>query len=725
MGWFDEQVRLRQENDRDALRDSYAGLAAVLTGRRHVAARPKAEDEIEEICSFFHLKPAPIPDSVLDINDRIECALRPAGILKRRVRLEGTWWKDGISPLLCQTRDREVVALIPRASGGYRRMNRQTGRYEKLTHKSQDEFLKDAVCFYKPLPQRPLTPADLIRHLLYSLSSFDWLGIAGVSLLCVLLGMLTPLVNQILFNQILPVGDSELVLSVAFLLLGTAVSLFLLDVSRALIKARFLTKMDVALECAVIGRVINLPTGFFMGHSAGELSERIHHLNELCGLVCEAGLGVALPALFSLAYLGQIAGLTPALILPSALILSVQLCMAGAAIVLRIRLIRKQMEAQRKVGGIVFSLFSGIQKIKLCGSEKRAFKNWAVLYGKQASSVYNPPLFLKIETALSTVLVLAGTVFIYLSAAKSGVTPAQYMAFSAAYGLLNGAIQRLIGAAGILSFIAPIIESTKPILEAAPETTENKLSLDGISGNIELNNVSFRYDDNGPLILDDVSLKIRKGQYVAIVGKTGCGKSTLMRLLLGFEKPQAGAIYYDNKDIQSLELKSLRRNIGVVLQNSRLFTGDIYSNITISAPWLTMDDAWEAARLSGMEEDIRNMPMGMHTVLSEGSGGISGGQRQRLMIARAIAPKPKLLLMDEATSALDNLTQKQVSDALGAIKSTRIVIAHRLSTIKQCDRILVLEGGKIVEDGSYEELCSKNGFFADLVRRQQVDVASD
>ena len=224
-----------------------------------------------------------------------------------------------------------------------------------------------------------------------------------------------------------------------------------------------------------------------------------------------------------------------------------------------------------------------------------------------------------------------------------------------------------------------------------------------------------------PNVIDNLSLKIKAGQYVAIVGKTGCGKSTLMRLLLGFEKADRGAIYYDNKDINSLDLKSLRRKIGSVMQNGKLFQGDIYSNITISAPWLSVDEAFEAADIAGIGEDIRRMPMGMFTMISEGSGGISGGQRQRLMIARAIAPKPKILMFDEATSALDNITQKKVCEALDAMKCTRIVIAHRLSTIKQCDRIIVLDGGHIVEDGTYDELISKKGFFYELVERQRID----
>ena len=246
-----------------------------------------------------------------------------------------------------------------------------------------------------------------------------------------------------------------------------------------------------------------------------------------------------------------------------------------------------------------------------------------------------------------------------------------------------------------------------------------------LGGNIELNHVSFRYSDAMPDVLDDLSIRIKSGEYVAIVGETGCGKSTLVRILLGFEKPRVGAVFYDGKDINSLDLRSLRRHIGVVMQNGKLLMGSIFENITISAPWLGMDDAWEAAEAAGIAQDIREMPMGMQTMISEGQGGISGGQKQRLLIARAIAPKPNILIFDEATSALDNLTQKKVTEALDSYKCTRLVIAHRLSTIQACDRILVLRNGKIAEDGTYDELIAENGFFAELVERQRLDTGDD
>ena len=246
-----------------------------------------------------------------------------------------------------------------------------------------------------------------------------------------------------------------------------------------------------------------------------------------------------------------------------------------------------------------------------------------------------------------------------------------------------------------------------------------------VSGRIEVSHVSFRYSEQMPYVLRDMNLTIRSGEYVAIVGRTGCGKSTLVRLLLGFEKPETGAIYYDQRDLNDIDPRSLRRHIGVVIQNGGLFQGDIYSNIAISAPSLTIEEAWEAAEKAGIADDIREMPMGMNTVISEGQGGISGGQKQRLMIARAIAPKPQILIFDEATSALDNKTQKQVSDALDELHCTRIVIAHRLSTIRNCDRILVMDQGAIVEEGRYDELIARNGRFAELVARQRLDRPED
>lgn len=408
-------------------------------------------------------------------------------------------------------------------------------------------------------------------------------------------------------------------------------------------------------------------------------------------------------------------------VIASLIIILVTLIFTLATTFYQMRISRQQMELSVQESGVSYALITGIQKIKLSGAEKRAFARWSSLYAKEVQMSYNPPAFLRFNAAFSTAISLTGTIVMYYMSVKSGISVADYYAFNTACGMVSGAFLSLAGIATTLAQIRPILELTRPVLEAVPEVSEGKQVLSRLSGGIELSNVSFRYNENMPLVIDDLSLKIRPGQYVAIVGETGCGKSTLMRILLGFEKPLKGAVYYDGKDLAALDLKSLRRRIGVVMQNGKLFQGDIYSNIVISAPQLTMDQAWEAAEMAGIAEDIRRMPMGMHTIISEGSGGISGGQRQRLMIARAIAPKPKILMFDEATSALDNVTQKIVSDSLESLKCTRIVIAHRLSTIRQCDRIIYLEKGKIVEDGTYEELIARNGRFAELVERQRLD----
>ena len=464
---------------------------------------------------------------------------------------------------------------------------------------------------------------------------------------------------------------------------------------------------------------------FFKQYSAGELSSRAAQVGPLCRMLVSTVLSTGLTSLFSLIYISQIFAYAPTLVAPALTILLVTVVFSVASSLAQMKISTEQMTLSGRESGMTYALITGIQKIKLAGAEKRAFARWGNLYAQSAKMTYDPPMFLKLNSVISLAISLTGTLVMYYMSVRAGLSVADYYAFNTAYGMVSGAFLSLAGIALSAAQIRPILTMVQPFFDAVPEVSDGKQVIERLSGGIELNNVSFRYNENMPLILDDLSLKIRPGQYVAIVGRTGCGKSTLLRLLLGFEKPQKGAIYYDGKDLERIDLRSLRRRIGVVMQNGKLFQGDIYSNIVISAPWLSQQDAWEAAELTGIAEDIRRMPMGMNTIISEGSGGISGGQRQRLMIARAIAPKPKILMFDEATSALDNITQKKVSESLDRLKCTRIVIAHRLSTIRQCDRILVLDQGKIVEDGTYDELIASDGFFAELVARQRLDDAPD
>jgi NHLM bacteriocin system ABC transporter ATP-binding protein len=728
MGWFSDQVKSRKENDNIQVENSFYDLSSVIMGHSKISAainndRIKTRNAIEEICKYFKAEICDIPDNIHEMNEQIEFLLRPSGIMHRNVVLNGKWWKKCAGPLMCATKSGDVAALMPLPVSGYRFFDYNQNKMVRVNSKTVNQLEENAMCFYRPFPREPVKMGGFMRFLMSSLSKADIIMVVLAALAVSLLGLFMPMATNLIFTSIIPSGEKILLVSIAFMLVGISVSVFLINVTKSMIQSRIQTKLDVALQGALMARVINLPARFFKDYSSGELAGRVESVNILCGMICEAILGGGLTALFSLVYIIQIAFIAKSLALPALLVTLVQLVVLVTGVIINQKRMCRQLKAKASVEGTVFSLYSGIQKIKLSGCEKRAFSKWAALYRAEAENKFNPPFFLKIQLALIQVITLAGTLLFYYTSAVSGITSSQYVAFNTSFGMVSGAILALAGMADVFSYIRPGFDMIEPILSEQPEVSKNKKIVHSFSGAIELNNVSFRYQEDGPLILDNLSLKIRRGQYIAIVGKTGCGKSTLMRMLLGFEKPQKGAIYYDGADIEKLDLRSLRRNVGVVMQNGKLFAGNIFSNITISAPWLTLDDAWKAAEITGIADDIRDMPMGMNTVISEGAGGISGGQKQRLMIARAIAPGPKILMLDEATSALDNLTQKQVSESLNAMKSTRIVIAHRLSTIKECDRIIVLDKGKIIEDGSYEKLIAQNGFFAELVSRQRLDIA--
>lgn len=729
MGWFDEQVRQRIENDQAAFQDAFTQMAGAVIGGRASAALgaggKRAENAIQEILNYYHIKPQKLPGNLKDLNEQLEYLMRPSGVMRRQVTLEKGWYKDAIGPMLgTRTDDGSVVALIPSGFSGYRFFDETLGKYRKLSRRTEGLIAKDAICFYKPFPLKKLTLADLSRYLVESLSLSDFVLVGLSTLAVTLVGMLTPRLNSILFSTVIQSGNLQLLWAITvFFLCVSAASLFL-NAVRTLLMARINTKLDLSVQAATMMRILSLPADFFKQFSSGELSSRTHQITTLTSTLANTLLSTGLTSLFSLSYLGQIFVYAPGLVVPALTVTVATAVLTAVSTLAQMKISQRQMELSAQESGLSYALITGVQKLKLAGAERRSFARWAEQYSKGATLLYNPPLFLKLNGVISTGISLIGSIVMYYFAVVSEVSVADYYAFNTAYGMVSGAFLSLSGMALTAAQIKPVYEMVKPILQAVPEVSVGKQVVTQLSGGIELNNISFRYGENTPLVIDDLSLKIRPGQYVAIVGATGCGKSTLMRLMLGFETPQKGAVYYDGRDLAQMDLRSLRRNIGVVMQNGKLFQGDIYSNIIIAAPWLTLEQAWEAAELAGIADDIRDMPMGMHTLISEGSGGVSGGQRQRLMIARAVAPKPKILMFDEATSALDNLTQKTVSQSLDGLKCTRIVIAHRLSTIRQCDRIVVLDQGRIIEDGTYEQLMSRNGYFAELVARQRPEEES-
>ncbi len=715
MGWFDTQLRDRERLDQENFTEAFMQMAGAVMGsheyERFLDEKEQTESVLAKILKFYGLKSDRIPDSIKTFREGLEYVMRPAGIMYRPVVLEDEWYKDAVGPLIVKRKsDGKKEALLPNKMGGFSHLRHKASEYEK-----------DALCFYKPFPQKKLRVRDLLNYMADTLAPADIAIMILTTLVVTGLGLLLPKLTNILLTDSNSNKSLTFLLTLFVFFACTTLSSLFFTASKSIALSRLTTKMGVSVGAATMMRLLSLPPSFFKKYSAGELANRADYMNSLCSMILNVVFSTGLTAIFSLAYIGQIFVYAPTLVTPSIGIILVTVVFMIAATIVQTGWDRVIMEHEAKERGLVYALICGVQKLKLAGAEKRAFSKWAHMYAHTANDTYNPSLFLRINSAISLAITLIGTIVIYAAAIRAKLSVADYYSFNVAYGLVSGAFLSFAQIADSVAQIRTVFKMVDPILKTEPEITENKTIISRLSGAIELQHVSFRYEEQTPMILDDISVQIKPGEYVAIVGKTGCGKSTLLRLLLGFEMPARGTIYYDQKDIRGVDLRSLRQNIGVVMQNGKLFQGDIYSNIVVSAPYLSVEDAWEAAESAGIADDIREMPMGMFTMVSEGNGGISGGQKQRLMIARAIAPKPKVLFLDEATSALDNVTQKHVSEALAKLECTRVVIAHRLSTIKQCDRILVFDGGKIIEEGSYTELMQKKGFFSELVERQRID----
>jgi ATP-binding cassette subfamily C protein len=660
--------------------------------------------------------------ALADEAGRIEAMVRPAGAGLRVVSLEGDrWWRLDAGPLLAFRREGAApVALIPARGGGYWLIDPAAGLRARLDAKAAGDLEPQAYMVFRAFPDRAIGLLALLRFGLRGAGA-DVRRTVALGLLGGLMGLAVPMATGLLINSVIPTAHKSGLVQLVLLLVTTTVGVSAFEFTRALALMRIDARASAGVQAAMMLRLLRLPAAFFRDHATGDLTQRLFGVTQVLQLASNAAQTAVAAWIFSLASFGFLFLLDWRLGLVASALVAVALAVTVVLNALRLRLERRMFQAQGDIASSVFQVLTGISKLRANGAEKRAFSLWAGRFAQQKTLDFG---IRRIANALEVfnagfVVLASLALFAAVAAIAPNMDTGAFAAFNAAFGQFFAATLAMTAALTASLNAVPLYERSRPVLNALPEPDRSQTVAAALTGSIDISHVTFRYAEGGPAILDDVTLNIAPGDFVAIVGRSGSGKSTLFRLLLGFEQPQSGAIYYDGQDLAGLDLRTVRRQLGVVLQNGKLMPGELYTNI-IGASRLTLDDAWEAARQAGMEDDIKAMPMGMHTVIAEGASVISGGQKQRLMIARALAAKPRILLFDEATSALDAHTQAAVARSVSALKATRVVIAHRLSTIIDADRIFVMDAGRLVESGTYAELMARGGLFADLAKRQLV-----
>lgn len=645
----------------------------------------------------------------------------------RKIILRGTWWKEENGHILAFTKgEGHPVALIQKTAQSYVYKNVETGLEEVVTNTVAEGLEPVAYMFFFAFDKKMDAVKKIWEFAIQGVKQ-DAKFLILAALAGSLLGLLTPILSGIMFDDVIPTADREMLVEVFSIMLMLGVVSALLQLVQGVLQLRVETKSNLNLQGGVMDHLLRLPVSFYKRFSSGDLTNRALSINTIRQILSNTVLTTVLSGTFSVVNIALLFYYDTGLAWIGLSLAAIAVVFIASIGWFKLKHDRDISDEQGSIQGFLYEFLSGITKIRITGAEKRIFTIWADKFSRLKKlgfisgsyqnyiEVFNAsyPLMTKVFFFSFIYYVYTTTTTATVGLISVGV----FMAFMSAFSqFLGDALRMSMSLISSLNLIT-LYERVQPILEETPESSNDSLDPGELSGGIELNSVNFRYNEDQPLVLKDVSLKINPGEMVAFIGPSGSGKSTIMRVLLGFEDPESGSVYYDGNSFDSMNKDLVRRQIGVVLQNGALMPGSIYKNIVGNSE-LTLDEAWDAARMAGMEEDIKGMPMEMHTMVSEGGGTFSGGQRQRLMIARAIAHKPRLLYMDEATSALDNHTQNIVSESLDNLQATRIVIAHRLSTIKNADRIYVMDKGRIVESGTYDDLIDKGGLFSTLAKRQ-------
>lgn len=637
----------------------------------------------------------------------------------RAVRLDGRWWRTDSGPLVGhRAKSGAPVALLWRR-GRYEAVNPATGARLRVGEHNAGDFEPSAVMFYRPLPEVPLNPWRLLRFGLRG-NGTDLRALALTTLVTVGLGALVPIATGRVLGDYVPSARTDLIVQVSLAVMITGIVSASFMLMQSLTILRMEGRIESTLQPAVWDRLLRLPTTFFAERSTGELASAAMGVSAIRRVL--SGIG---PVVVQSAAVGA----TSLVLL---FVHSVPLALAAigmlaviAAVFLgmglwQLRWQRQLVELGNKLNNQAFQTLRGLPKLRVAAAEGFAYAAWARGFAHSRELQQRAGRIRNLTTVLDAVhLPFCSLVMFMLLAgpARGTMSAGEFLTFNTAVTMLLTSATQLTGALVSVAAALPMFEQIRPVLDETPEAGDTGAQPGVLTGAIEARKLSFRYGDDGPLVLDDVSLRIEPGEFVAVVGPSGCGKSTLLRLLIGFDRPVTGSVLYDGQDLAALDRAAVRRQCGVVLQNAQPLTGSIWDCVC-GAETFSQEEVWEAVAMAGLAEDIKRMPMGLHTMIA-GSGVISGGQRQRLMIAQALVRRPRLLFLDEATSALDNETQRIVIESTRKLNAARLVIAHRLSTVLDADRVLVMDGGRIVEQGPPGALLADpGGRLRELVRRQ-------
>ncbi|MFG2720542.1 NHLP bacteriocin export ABC transporter permease/ATPase subunit [Streptomyces sp. NPDC048416] len=655
------------------------------------------------------------------VSDRIDPVERIAvgsRVRTRPVRLDGRWWREDTGPLVGHRTSGTPIALLWRR-GGYEAVHPVSGRRTRVDASNAGEFERRAVVFYRPLPERPLGAWGLLRFSLRGTRA-DVRRLLLAGLVTVALGALVPIATGQVLGVYVPRAETGLVVQVSLAVIVSGIVSAAFSLLQNLTILRMEGRIEATLQPAVWDRLLRLPTTFFAGRSTGELASAAMGVGAIRRVL--SGIGpVAVQS-------GTVGVVNLVLLLcfsvPLALVAIAMLVVIAAVFLAmgmwELRWQRRLVELGNKLNNQAFQTLRGLPKLRVAAAESFAYGAWAGEFARSRELHKRAGRIKNWTTVLNAVyLPLCSLLLFALLAgpARGSLSAGAFLTFNTAVTMLLTAVTQLTGAFISAAAVLPMFEQIKPVLDEAPEVRGASTQPGTLTGEIEARGVSFRYGDDGPLVLDDVRVKVAPGEFVAVVGPSGCGKSTLLRLLIGFDDPVSGSILYDGQDLSALDRAAVRRQCGVVLQNAQPLSGSILDCIC-GAEVFSQEEAWEAAAMAGLAEDIKRMPMGLHTMIS-GGGAISGGQRQRLMIAQALVRRPRVLFFDEATSALDNETQRIVTESTRGLDATRVVIAHRLSTVLDADRVIVMSEGRVVQQGPPAELLADpRGQLHELVRRQ-------